>query len=104
MVQSELLRGGVSIYVTLLIALALCMGANLAKAQGPYYLRAHWDFTNAFAVANDISGNGHNGTVIGCVPVPDCSGVPNQALRFRPGNFLEVTAGQVGSKQKFTKL
>ncbi|MEO6833075.1 MAG: T9SS type A sorting domain-containing protein, partial [Chitinophagaceae bacterium] len=79
-----------SIYVMLLMALALCMGVNQAKAQGPYYLRAHWDFTNAFAIATDVSGNGHDGTVIGCVPVPDCSGAPNKALRFRPGNWVQV--------------
>lgn len=77
------------------------LGTN-SFAQGPFYLKAHWDFTNAFSTATDLSGNGHNGVVIGCTPVPGCSGAPNTALRFRPGNWVQVPGSTDFCHQEWT--
>ncbi|MBS1644444.1 MAG: T9SS type A sorting domain-containing protein [Bacteroidetes bacterium] len=94
---------------------------NSAQAQGPFYLKAHWDFTNAFSTATDISGNGHRG-YSGIVEV-QVTGMNGQRVlqqsfsqkatdtelkinteKLAPGSYLiNINAGATGSQQKFIK-
>ncbi|MEO6831788.1 MAG: hypothetical protein ABI169_06280 [Chitinophagaceae bacterium] len=94
------------------------MGVNQAKAQ--YYLEGHWDFTNAYTIATDLSGKGHDGTVIGATPATidgrlaikqklevskDNGTVHISTNSLSPGTYyIEVQMGTLTKRQKFSKL
>ncbi|MBS1630561.1 MAG: T9SS type A sorting domain-containing protein [Bacteroidetes bacterium] len=70
-------------------------GLSKTQAQGPYILRAHWDFNNIIgSTLPDVSGNGHNGVIVGCTNVPGCDGVTDHALRFQPGQYVQIPGSQ----------
>ncbi len=57
-------------------------------SQGNYRLIAHWDFNGS---ANDVSGNGLNGTVTGATLVSGYSGVASTAYYFNgSGDHIDV--------------
>ena len=56
-------------------------------AQGSAGLVGHWNFNGN---ANDVSGNGLNGTVVGAVPAAGQLGVPNTGYFFDGGDYIQV--------------
>jgi hypothetical protein len=65
----------------------MACGWTLANAQLNVGLKAHWIFSGGSA---DVSGNGHDGTVVGTVvPGPDRAGNPSCALAF-PGDSSHI--------------
>ena len=71
---------------------------QLIMAQIPSYiptsgLAAYYPFTGN---ANDLSGNGHNGTVTGATLTTDRFGNPNSAYSFN-GTSSYIYAGNISS-------
>jgi hypothetical protein len=69
------------------LLLLMACGWTFANAQLNVGLKAHWIFSGGSA---DVSGNGHDGTVVGTVvPGPDRAGDPSCALAF-PGDSSHI--------------
>jgi len=67
---------------TLFIAALICKSL-LSYSQSSVGLIAHWDMNNE---ANDVSGNGHNGTLHNVVADTGMDGLPNTAYSFNGTN------------------
>ncbi len=69
------------------LLLALVCGSTIASAQLNVGLRAHWIFSGG---STDVSGNAHDGTIVGTVvPGIDRAGNPGCAFSF-PGDSSRV--------------
>jgi hypothetical protein len=69
------------------LLLMMACGWTLANAQLNVGLKAHWIFSGG---SGDVSGNGHDGTIVGSVvPGPDRAGNPSCALAF-PGDNSHI--------------
>ena len=84
-------------------AIAILGFANLTMAQVPNYvptngLVGYWPFNGN---ANDLSGNGNNGTVNGATLTTDRFGNTNSSYSFNGGtNYIEVPHGSTFNFQK----
>lgn len=74
------------------------------QAQTPI---AHYDFSGVSGlpgtIVPDVTGNGHDGTVVGNLTVDDGKcGTPNEALRFSTGNYVQVPSSTAFNIQEWT--